>query len=123
METRKKKILVADDDLAILEVLAFFLEDEGYEVETTHDGRTLQNFERGSADLLLLDIWMSGWNGQDICRFLKSQEATRHLPIMLISANKETEQIAREVGADDFLTKPFDLDELHEKIKRCLQKA
>lgn len=120
MQTRQKKILIADDDPAILEVLTLFLEDEGYQVETTHDGLTLQSFEHGYPDVLLLDIWMSGWNGRDICRFLKSQEQTRHLPILLFSANKETEQIAQEVGADDFLTKPFDLDELLEKIERYL---
>ncbi len=120
MKSHQKKILIADDDPAILEVLTLFLEDVGYEVEATHDGRSLQAFEPGTADLLLLDIWMSGWNGRDICRFLKSQEQTRHLPIVLFSASKETERIAREAGADDFLAKPFDLDELLRKIERYL---
>jgi len=120
MEPRQKKILIADDDLAILEVLTLFLEDVGYEVETTHDGFSLQAFEHGYPDLLLLDIWMSGWHGRDICRFLKSQEETRHLPILIVSANRETERIAREAGADDFLAKPFDLDVLLEKIQRYL---
>jgi len=120
MQSHQKKILIADDDPAILEVLTLFLEDVGYEVETTHDGLKLQAFEPGSADLLLLDIWMSGWNGRDICQFLKSQEQTCHLPIVLFSANKETERIAREAGADDFLVKPFDLDELLKKIERHL---
>ena len=120
MEAHQKKILIADDDPAILEVLTLFLEDVGYEVETTYDGRKLQAFEPGSADLLLLDIWLSGWNGRDICRFLKSQKQTRPLPIVLFSANRETERIAREAGADDFLVKPFDLDELLEKIERYL---
>ncbi len=120
MQQAKKKILIADDDAAILDVLTLFLEDVGYEVEATHDGGTLQAFKNGYPDLLLLDIWMSGWNGRDICRFLKNQEATRHIPILLVSANKETESIAREAGADDFVSKPFDLDELLGKIERYL---
>ncbi len=120
MESRKKKILIADDDPAILEVLAIFLEEVGYEVETTHDGHTLQTFENGYPDVLLLDIWMSGVNGRDLCRFLKSQEETRNLPILLISANRDMERIAREAGADDFIAKPFDLDKLLNKIEQWL---
>src|SRR5262249_52185888 len=98
MESDQKKILIADDDPAILEVLTLFLEGVGYEVETTSEGLTSQAFEHGYPDMLLLDIWMSGWNGRDICRSLKSQEETRHLPILLISANRETGRIAREAG-------------------------
>ena len=120
MEHRQKKILIADDDPAILEVLTLFFEEVGYEVETTHDGLTLRTFEHGPPDLLLLDIWMSGWHGRDICRFLKSQEATKRLPIVLCSANRKTEQIAREAGADDFISKPFDLADLLAKIERYL---
>jgi DNA-binding response OmpR family regulator len=74
----------------------------------------------GYPDLLLLDIWMSGWNGRDICIFLKSQEVTQHLPIVLVSANRDTEKIARDAGADDFMTKPFNLDELVEKIEKYI---
>jgi len=120
MEQHKKKILIADDDPAILDVLTLFLEEVGYEVESTVDGATVLAFPNGYPDLLLLDIWMSSWNGQDICVFLKNHEPTRHLPIIFISANKETERIAREAGADDFLTKPFDLDDLVGKIEHCL---
>ncbi len=120
MEHRKKKILIAEDDPVILEMLTMFLEEVGYEVETTYDELTLRTFEHGLPDLLLLDIWMSGWHGKDICLFLKSQEATKRLPIVLCSANQETEQIAKEAGADDFITKPFDLADLLAKIERYL---
>lgn len=120
MQASKKKILVADDDLAILDVLKMFLEDVGYEVEVTGDGAKLHDFQHGQADLLLLDVWLSGWNGRDICTYLKSQEATKKLPIILFSANKGIESIARAAGADDFLAKPFDLDELLDKLDRHL---
>jgi DNA-binding response OmpR family regulator len=119
MEQRtRKKILIADDDAGILDALTLFLEEVGYEVEATDDGAVLRTFPDGMPDLLLLDIWMSGWNGRDICHHLKSQEATRHLPVILMSANRDTAIIAREVRADDFLAKPFDLDALLEKIEQ-----
>lgn len=120
MQDHSKKILIADDDPAILEMLTLFLEDVGYEVETTADGGTLRMVEQNLPDLLLLDIWMSGWNGRDICQTLKSREDTRSLPIILFSANQETQQIAREAGADDFITKPFDLGDLLETLERHL---
>ena len=120
MERSKKKILIADDDPAILDVLSLFLEDVGYEVETTDDGATIQDAQRSYPDLMLLDIWMSGWNGRDICALLKSQESTRHIPIILVSANRDTEKIAREASADDFLLKPFDLDTVLEKIEQYI---
>lgn len=120
MGERKKKILIADDDPGILDALSLFLEDVGYEVETTNDGGSVLKFQNGHPDLLLLDIWMSGWSGRDICLSLKSQEATRHLPIILISANDEAERIAWEAGADDFIAKPFDLDDVLEKIEQFL---
>jgi DNA-binding response OmpR family regulator len=120
MEWNKKKVLIADDDPAILDVLRLFLEEVGYEVEITDNGATLREFQNGYPDLLLLDIWMSGWNGRDICSFLKSQEVTQHFPVILISANRDTEKIAKDAGADDFIAKPFDLDELVEKIEKYI---
>ncbi|HZS77097.1 MAG TPA: response regulator [Ktedonobacteraceae bacterium] len=116
----KKKILIVDDDPAILDFLTLFLEDVGYEVATASNGNVIRDFPNGMPDLLLLDLWLSGWSGRDICISLKSQEATRHLPIILISANNETEKIAHEAGADDFLAKPFNLDEVQEKIENFL---
>ncbi len=120
MKPQKKTIFVADDDPAILDALTLILEDAGYEVRSTTDGATLREVHRASPDLLLLDLRLSGWNGKEICMALKSEEETRHLPIVLFSANKETKRIAQEAGADDFLTKPFDLDELLQTIERHL---
>ncbi len=117
---KKYKILVADDDPAIVDSIQYMLEDEGYEVNTTVDGATVGIMFETQPDLLLLDIWMSGQDGRDICKALKSQETTRHIPIIMISANKDTESMAREAGADDFLGKPFDIDDLLSKVKMLL---
>jgi CheY-like chemotaxis protein len=108
----KKKIMVVDDDAGIVQALQLILEDEGYEVTIIMDGQVVKDMEADVPDLLLLDIWMSGLDGRDICRHLKSRDRTRNLPIILCSANRDTENIAKEAGADGFLTKPFELDDL-----------
>lgn len=113
----KKRILVADDDQAILDVMKLMLEDEGYDVETSVDGETIYKMERDYPDLLLLDIWMSGCDGRDICKYVKAHELTRDIPVLMFSANKDGAKIAREAGAEDFIAKPFEMDELLSKIK------
>ena|ERR1017187_9044065 len=112
MGDTKKKILVADDNPAILDALKIMLEEEGYEVETTVDGATAQDMKGHLPDLLLLDIWMSGIDGRDICKHLKSAAATKHIPVTMISATKDIEQIAKDSGADDFISKPFQMENL-----------
>ncbi len=119
METRKK-ILIADDDQAILEAMTLMLEDAGYEVMTTIDGTVVNDMINQLPDLLLLDIWMSGIEGQVVCKNWKSQEITKSIPIIIISANTDTEQIAKDCGADDYLAKPFDMHILLSKISRYI---
>jgi DNA-binding response OmpR family regulator len=115
---KKKKILVADDDQGILDALKMLLEEVGYEVNTISDGETMRSVKNYYPDLLLLDIWMSGVDGRDICRQLKAQEKTKRIPIIMISANRDTEQIAKDAGADDFISKPFQMEELLEKVAK-----
>jgi CheY-like chemotaxis protein len=115
-----KKILVADDDPAIVESTILILEEFGYEVDSTIDGQTIYKMEKDLPDLLLLDIWMSGQDGRDICKYLKSDIATKHIPIIMISASRDVARSARDAGANDFLAKPFDMDELINKIEKYL---
>lgn len=114
----KKKIVVADNDKEIVTVMTMMLEDAGYEVQSTANGHTAQMVGDYLPDLLLLDIWMEGIDGRDICRYLKNQEHTKHIPVIMVSANQQTEKIALEAGANDFIAKPFDMYELLEKIER-----
>jgi CheY-like chemotaxis protein len=79
------------------------LSDAGYEVEVQSDGHAVQHMAEPFPDLLFLDIRLSGSDGLTICRQLKSQETTHRLPIIMLSAHKDTRQMAREAGADDFL--------------------
>lgn len=115
---QRHKILIADDDPAILDATSMILEDEGYEVATTANGSTLKNLKGNCPDLLLLDIWMSGQDGRDICKAIKKDASLRHIPVIMVSANRDTEKIAKESGAEDFITKPFDIDVLLGKVQK-----
>lgn len=115
---KRKTILIADDDPGIVDAIAQLLEEVGYAVRTTVDATTIGQLADGLPDLILLDIRMSGRDGSEICKRLKSAEATRAIPIIIVSASKDTERIARDAGADDFIAKPFDMYHLIEKIER-----
>jgi CheY-like chemotaxis protein len=115
-----KKIMVVDDDPAILDSVSLLLEFEGYQVVATSDTSNLLTMETDLPDLLLLDIWMSGTDGLDICKRLKQKPETRNIPIVLISASREIEQSAKDAGANDFLSKPFEVDDLIQKVERYI---
>ena len=117
---KQKKILIADDDQVIMDALGAILEFEGYEVVYSVNGASLQNMKNEFPDLLLLDIWMSGIDGRDICKEFKQKENTKNIPIVLISASREIERSALEAGADDFLAKPFEMDDLLKTIEKHL---
>lgn len=118
---QRRRILVADDDTAILHVMTLMLEDAGYEVTSTVDGETVQKVLSELPDLILLDIWMSGIDGREICKQLKSQKKTKHIPIIMISANKDTKDIAKKAGANDFLAKPFEMNDLLALVEKYIQ--
>jgi len=118
-----KRILVADDNPAILDVLKIMLEDEGYEVETTVDGAVAQNMKKPLPDLLLLDVWMSGIDGRDVCKSLKSSAETQHIPVIIISATKDIEIISKEAGADDFISKPYQMNNLLKLVAKHTNKS
>lgn len=107
----KKKVYIADDDPDILEVLTIILEDKGFRVTTSPDGKSLNKLTE-VPDLVLLDVRMSGSDGSEICRELKSREGTKNIPVVLISANRNLTEIAKDCGADDFISKPFDIKEI-----------
>lgn len=115
------KILVADDDPAILDSIRMLLELNGYEVETTVDGEKIYKMEKDYPDILLLDIWMSGQDGRDICRYLKKNPLTKHIPIIMISASRDVMKSAHDANADDFIAKPFEIDELLSKINKYIR--
>lgn len=116
MRQKAKKIMIADDDPGIVDAIEMLLEFEGYEVSSTVDGSTVLDMKDELPDLLLLDIWMSGEDGRDICKKLKNESLTKNIPVIMISASRDIKESAMESGADDFLAKPFEMNELLKKI-------
>jgi DNA-binding response OmpR family regulator len=121
MQMSKKKILVVDDEPDILEFLQLILEDEGYTVVTTSKAEYVEKLQNGRLpDLILLDVLLSGKDGRDIVKQLKSQVETKHIPVIMFSAHPSAEETARAAGADDFIAKPFEMDILLAKLASCL---
>lgn len=115
----KKKILVAEDDKAIIEVVRIILENEGYDVLTADQGEHVyKTIDKHAPDMILLDIWLFGEDGGQIAKTIKSKSHTKHIPLVMMSANNETEKITKEAGADDFLLKPFNIDDLLYMVKK-----
>jgi CheY-like chemotaxis protein len=112
-----KLILVVDDDPAIVEVLQIVLEEEGYRV-LTDDGTTVKAGLLQQPDLVLLDVWMRGVDGRAIAYFIKHRN--QPTKVVLMSAHSEAAKAVAETGADGFLAKPFDLDEVIEGVKMWL---
>ncbi len=116
-------ILVVDDDLDILELLKMNLEPEGYDVQTASDGESaVQSACTDPPDLILLDVMMPHKNGFQVIEELKDIEETKNVPIILVTARGQTEDKVRglDTGADDYITKPFDLREVTARVEAVL---
>ncbi len=122
MTQSPKKIMIADDDPGIVDAIEMLLEFEGYYVTSTVDGATVLDMKDELPDLLLLDIWMSGEDGRDICKKLKQVESTKNIPVIMISASRDIKESAMAAGADDFLAKPFEMSDLLDKIRSFTDK-
>lgn len=121
MKAAQKNILIADDDVGIVDAISLMLEMEGYHVTFTYDGATVNAVAQKPVDLILLDICMAGHDGRDICRQLKSNDATKNIPVLMISASRDVKKSAFEAGADDFLEKPFEMNMLIDKVCHLVQ--
>jgi DNA-binding response OmpR family regulator len=117
-----KKILVIEDDRDIRESIQYALEEEGYAVTTSEDSKILKQFDTIAPDMVLLDNWLTEWksdaSGQQISKELKSNAATSHIPVIIISAVSNIKEIAEAGLADGYLRKPFDLEELLALVKK-----
>lgn len=120
---KKKKLLIVDDDRSLVELLAFEFEESGYDVLTAHNGESGEIMAREKKpDLIILDIMLPGMDGYRVCRRLKLGQGTRDIPILMLTAKSRIADIEKgfKTHVDDYLVKPFELDRLHEKIKRLL---
>ena len=115
-------ILIVDDELPIIKSLSGLLTDEGFEVTGASNGyEALQQIEADTPDLVLLDIWMPGFSGIETCKRLKENEKTRFIPVIVATALWDTYEEAVEAGAEDFVTKPFNLAEISFRVKSILR--
>lgn len=115
------RILVIDDDLDILSVVEILLSMKGYNVEVTANGEeAFDRIEKFRPHLILLDVLISGYDGRVICQKIKTNPNTQNIPVIMFSAHPRAIVTNGENGPDDFLSKPFDLDKLSEKIEAQL---
>ena len=121
-----QRILAVDDEQDILELLSYNLSKEGFKVSTAIDGEDALKKIRGkSFDLLLLDLMLPGMSGMEICRILRNDPQMKNLPIIMLTA--KTEEVDRilglEMGADDYISKPFSPRELVARVKAVLRRV
>jgi len=117
------KILVVEDEIALQETLAYNLKRLGYDVETVGDGQSaLQSARNSHPDLILLDIMLPGIDGFEVCRILRQEMST---PVLMLTARDDEidRVVGLEVGADDYLIKPFSMRELLARVKAMLRRV
>src|ERR1700749_4299558 len=109
-----KRVLVIDDDEDILNILNIVFQESGYDIIISNTGEAAEHLRIIQPDVVLLDVRIVGSvkDGPEICREIKSQLETRHLPVMLVSAESDLQVIAEECGADAYIAKPFDIYDL-----------
>jgi CheY-like chemotaxis protein len=119
------KILMVDDDKDLLEVTQSLLAKKGYEVATvTCWEDALQALDTFQPQVILLDVFLSGIDGLDICKQLKSLPTTKHIPVIILSAYPGVaESVTYEYGADDFIAKPFEVSDLITKVHSVLSQT
>lgn len=123
MKNDLKKVLVVDDEVKILEVVKSFLESKGYSVSCAENGKqAFSIFEKENISLVILDLMLPDISGEEICIRLRQRS---RIPIIMLTAKVEEEDILKglNIGADDYLTKPFRLKELHARAEAVLRRS
>lgn len=117
------RILVVDDEPSVLSMVRMVLELEGHDVDTALDGQAaLDSLERGIPDVILLDVMMPGLSGFEVAERVRARSAWREVSIIFVSAKAERDDLwtGWQLGADSYVTKPFDTDELVSEVSRVL---
>ena len=115
-----KKILVIEDDTDILELVTYLLNDSGYEVTSSTSLLPVQNILDINPNLILLDNYLPDGFGSDLCLEIKNDVRSKHLPVIMLSANTGLNELAKKSRADAFIPKPFDIDNLLGNVKELI---
>ena len=119
MTELNRKVIVFDDDEDILSICEFVLTDAGWEVFTfTECNDILNRVSEINPALILMDNWIPASGGIVSTQLLKNSEALKHIPVIYFSANSQISDLARQAGADTYLAKPFDLDDLEAMVSK-----
>ncbi len=119
-----KKILIVDDEVDLVETVRFPLEMEGYQVLISYNGEdALNQARKENPDLILLDLMLPKLDGYKVCRLLKFDDRYKHIPILMLTAKTQEKDktLGMETGANEYITKPFEMEELIEKVKAYLK--
>ncbi|MCG2792601.1 MAG: response regulator [Weeksellaceae bacterium] len=117
------KILIFDDDASILEVISLIFEENGYKVvisETSHD--IIEKVAKSQPDVILMDNWIPNIGGVEATKLLKNHEEFKDIPVIYVTANNDIAALAQSAGADDYVGKPFNLEDLEEKVAFYMKK-
>ena|SRR5215469_6547615 len=117
----KKNILVLDDDPDIGTMIKMMLEYKGYKVTVSERAdQAAEILHHNGIQLIIMDMLLSGVNGTDLCSELKKNDSTSHIPVIMISAHPNAKEICLAAGADEFISKPFDMQDILAKIDRLM---
>jgi DNA-binding response OmpR family regulator len=114
----RNRIVVIEDDKDILDMIDYILEDEGYVVNKFDHLVQIETLTKLEPSLILLDNKLAEGFGNTLCLLIKSQPAAKHIPVILVSASSSLAQVAEKCMADGYLTKPFDIEDLLDIVKR-----
>ena len=116
-----KKILVIDDDPGIQDIFQIIFEKAGYSIEIKNNGEDILKNRFTLPHLFLIDKQLSGYNGLDLCRYLKKQKHTMNIPVIMVSAAPDIGNLSEEAGADSYLEKPFEIKGLLKLVEFYLK--
>lgn len=117
----KKRIHILEDDTDIGYIIEYLLKDEGYDLQISSTVKEMKNKLKDSIpDLFILDVMLPDGNGIEICKDLKNDLFTKHIPVIVMSANVRSKQMSEVATPDDYISKPFDLDDIEKRIRKLL---
>lgn len=122
MNHSNKKIFIFDDDSAILDIFSIVLESSGYTIFTSQTSDDIiEKVNDARPDLIIMDNWIPSIGGIEATNLLKNNDEFKHIPVIYCSANSDISNLAKKAGADVYLAKPFDLDELENLVAYMLK--